>query len=97
MLSAWDRAGGSGQLPLEYLREKLPLLWQYLEAGTDGWDWRAYGVSAQGGEYDVPGGTASVEAKRLREQAEPSRRIVCMVERGKTAHDLTEPLQWLTA
>jgi len=107
MISAWDKVEGEKLAPDAFLREKLPLLGQYLEAGRDGWTSRVYGVSAQGGEYD--GNEANAEpvegqapkkagkgrdADRLREVDIPADRIR-LVFGDKESNDLTEPLQWL--
>ena len=107
MISAWDKAEGEKLAPDAFLREKLPLLAQYLEAGRDGWSSRVYGVSAQGGEYD--GNEANAEpvegrepkkagkgrdADRLREVDIPANRIR-LVFGEEESNDLTEPLQWL--
>jgi hypothetical protein len=96
MLSAWDKGTGEGLSPIEFLRQKLPLLHQYLENAGDNWNWRVYGVSAQGGEYeevkeDAP---AIAEARSLRELDVPSERIK-LVDETSSSHDLTEPLKWL--
>jgi hypothetical protein len=97
MVSAWDKAEGEGLKPEPFIRAKLPLLGQYLQSARDGWDWRVYGVSAQGGEYDQDNKVASQskpEAVRLRELNRPSERIKLVF--GETvSHDLTEPLEWL--
>lgn len=107
MISAWDKVEGEKLAPDAFLREKLPLLAQYLEAGRDGWASRVYGVSAQGGEYD--GNEANAEpvegeipkkarkgrdADRLREVDIPAHRIRLLFGE-KESNDLTEPLQWL--
>lgn len=96
MLSAWDKARGEGLTPEAYLAAKLPLLDQYLHREADGWTWRVYGVSAQGGEYDpIEEGAARVpEAEQLRNLDKPSTRIQ-LVGVGTETHDLTEPLAWL--
>jgi hypothetical protein len=95
MLAAWDKARSTTLTPDQYLRDKLPLVWQYLEANLDRWTWRVVGISAQGGDYEGPGGEARAEAERLRQQDEPSRRIQCVSGAEPPTHDLTEPLQWL--
>ena len=96
MLSAWDKAKGERLAPDAYLEAKLPLLAQYLRRGIDGWTYRIYGLSAQGGDYDQvdPAAVRQPEAEALRRLDQPSTRI-CLVERGPTTHDLTEPLAWL--
>lgn len=107
MISAWDKVEGEKLSPDAFLREKLPLLAQYLEAGRDGWVSRVYGVSAQGGEYDGNDANAETvegevpkkarkgrDADRLREVDIPANRIR-LVFGEEHSNDLTEPLQWL--
>lgn len=95
VLSAWDKAVGSGKRPEEYLTEHLPLLQQYLRHGLDkAWNVKVFGVSAQGGVYDEQGKPANEEAQRIREIDVPSERIAVVSAEGDS-HDLTEPLQWL--
>ena len=96
MLSAWDRARGEALAPEGYLGAKLPLLSQYLRRGADGWIWRVYGLSAQGGEYDRSEEDAErvPEAESLRTLSLPSKRIQLLGPEGET-RDLTEPLAWL--
>lgn len=87
MLSAWDKVAPEGRTPEGLLRERLALLDQYLRQGADGWRWRVYGVSAQGGDF-------ATEADVLRAKTVPSTRIRLVDERIES-HDLTEPLAWL--
>ena len=96
MLSAWDKASGEGLNPQAYLVAKLPLLAQYLQRGADGWLWRIYGLSAQGGDYDRtnPGAGRTTEAERLRNLDRPSERIR-LLEGEAESHDLTRPIAWL--
>ena len=96
MLSAWDTAREEGLAPESYLEAKLPLLSQYLCRGADGWNWRVYGLSAQGGEYDIreADGKRVREAEELRNLDRPSERIELVGPEGVT-HDLTAPLAWL--
>ena len=96
MLSAWDKVGEEGLAPGTYFDTKLPLLSQYLTSGADGWNWRVYGLSAQGGEYDTgeSDGHKVCEAEELRKLDRPSDRIELVGPEGVT-HDLTAPLAWL--
>ena len=96
MLSAWDKAREEGLTPEDYLGAKLPLLSQYLSRSADGWTWRVYGLSAQGGEYDraEPDAEPLAEAEELRALDRPSNRIQLLTPEGNT-HDITEPLAWL--
>jgi hypothetical protein len=108
MISAWDKVEGERLTPDAFLKQKLPLLAQYLEAARDGWSTRVYGVSAQGGEYDgneanaqpMDGdapkkkATKGHDAERLREVDIAANRIR-LVFGERESSDLTEPLQWL--
>jgi len=96
ILSAWDKVIAEGMLPEELLEVKLPLLKQYLNQQSDGWVWTAYGLSAQGGDYDRldPNTPLSSEAQAIRELDSASTRIR-LVGNGRESHDLTEPLVWL--
>lgn len=96
MLSAWDKAKGEELSPNDYLDSKLPLLGQYLRQGADGWNWRVYGISAQGGDYDPvePNKKTKPQAEELRNLDRPSTRI-SLVNTSTASHDLTEPLAWL--
>ena len=96
MLSAWDRVADEGLEPQAFLSTRLPLLDQYLRANADGWDWRVYGLSAQGGAYDSTDRLAlpTAEAEALRSLDQPSARIRLVSADAETC-DLTEPLAWL--
>ena len=108
MISAWDKVEGEKLTPDAFLKAKLPLLAQYIDAGRDGWTSRVYGVSAQGGEYDgneandeaLEGATPAKKIKkvpdadRLREVDIPANRIR-LVLGERESNDLTEPLRWL--
>lgn len=94
MLSAWDKVQTQGIMPAQYLERYLPFLHQYLRQATDGWEWRVYGVSAQGGSYDKAGEKIRSEAAIAILDQEPSLRIQ-LVHDDRTSHDLTEPLEWL--
>lgn len=96
MLSAWDKASPDDLSPEDFLKSKLPLLWQYLKRNGDSWTFRIYGLSAQGGDYDSNdsrGHTVS-EANELRALDQASKRIR-VVGSGVQSNDLTEPLEWL--
>lgn len=96
VLSAWDKAEGEGLSPQDYLEAKMPLLLQYLKRSVDGWSWRVYGLSAQGGDYDLvdPAAPRKPQAEVLREMDRASTRIRLISTTPET-HDLTEPLAWL--
>lgn len=96
MLSAWDKVCEEGLEPTAYLETKLPFLGQYLRCSADAWNWRVYGLSAQGGDYDstIANTPPNAEAEALRNLDYPSTRIRLVTGQTDT-HDLTEPLAWL--
>ncbi len=95
MLSAWDKAKDEQLTPDAFLEAKLPLLNQYLQQEADGWEWRIYGVSAQGDDYDKPDTKSpSAKTEALLDLDYPSTRIQ-LVSAQSQSHDLTEPLEWL--
>lgn len=94
MLSAWDKVQTQGLTPAQYLKRDLPFLHQYLRQAADGWEWRVYGVSAQGGPYDKADEKIRSEAAIAILDLEPSQRIQ-LVHDDRTSPDLTEPLEWL--
>lgn len=99
MLSAWDKAKGERLPPNEFLAKKLPLLHQFLLTNRAMWDWRVFGVSAQGGDYDSTknGATPKQEAEHLRSVDVPANRILLTEDGESESHDLTAPLAWLTS
>lgn len=98
MLSAWDKVVPENRTPEAFLAEWLPLFDQYLRSGADGWTWRVYGVSAQGGDYEADNkemtDTQRADLEALRTLDQPSMRIKVISEAG-VSHDLTEPVAWL--
>jgi hypothetical protein len=99
ILSAWDKVADEGQEPEDFLRERLPLLDQYLRSNSDEWKYRIFGVSAQGADYEKDNETLNsaqlTKLQRIRE-LEPSERIVVR-SNGAESCDLTEPIAWLAS
>ncbi|HST32933.1 MAG TPA: hypothetical protein VLJ80_05370 [Solirubrobacteraceae bacterium] len=89
-VSAWDRVAAEGLAPDQWLELNLPLLWQMLQTNGDAHPWRAFGVSAQGGDLEDP------EARLALAKCDPPGSRV-MVRDGDDSHDLTRPLSWLLA
>ena len=86
VVSAWDVV--LSKLSAEdWLSRELPLLHQFLLSNPDDFDFRVYGVSAQGGDV-----TSKQKDELLRKT--PSLRIQCE-GRDTEAHDLTAPVVWL--
>jgi hypothetical protein len=86
-VSAWDVVSNPKPSPVDWLARELPFLNQFLRNNTQSFDFRVYGISAQGG--DVTGEKRSELARTT-----PSRRIQC-VGPNAAPHDLTAPLAWL--
>jgi Double-GTPase 1 len=100
MLSAWNKVEDEGLNPEAFLAREVPLLDQYLLQGDGGWEFRIYGLSAQGGDYEpnLPEGEeidpdlkAKIDAIRRIEEA--SARIWLLSPGPST--DLTEPIAWV--
>lgn len=89
VISAWDVAEPDGLGPSEWLQVHLPLLWQFLSSTPERFPHRAFGVSAQGGDF-----SDTDDAKRLQEIQPPSQRVRIQ-EEGQSHRDITAPIKWL--
>lgn len=87
VVSAWDVVEPPDLEPVLWLKRELPLLHQFLNSNPDSFEFRVYGVSAQGG--DVTG----AHKDELVEKP-PSTRIICTGPETDP-HDLTSPIAWL--
>lgn len=97
VVSAWDTIGARFLLPQEYIKECLPLLWQYLKSNSDIFNAKYYGVSAQGVELHDVTLTEDENAQNVDlvlEQYEnnPVERIRVVDQFGNVSHDITLPL-----
>lgn len=88
IVSAWDVIADRRLSPEVWLRRELPLLHQFLQSNGSSFNFRIYGISAQGGNLDK-------EKDSLLEKI-PSERIECFGD-GVQPHDLTAPIHWLMA
>jgi hypothetical protein len=88
IVSAWDLVDGveSRKSPELWLRERLPLLHQYLVAHSDATPFLVFGVSAQGGDLDK-------DVDRLRMSHQASDRIL-VVQGRQRSRDITLPVRW---
>jgi Double-GTPase 1 len=89
VLSAWDRVDGQGVGPPEFIRMRLPLLWQFLIVNPERITFRAFGISAQGGDF-----SEANDAQRLLGIDPPSLRAI-VVDDDEKSHNVSRPLQWL--
>lgn len=88
LVSAWDMIENSNETknlkPEEYIREHLPLLWQYIASNVEFYNTVFFGISAQGG---------LVENKdKLLEIEDPCDRVFIIDNDGKRSGDITLPL-----
>lgn len=92
IVSAWDTVDGPlwGMVarPREWLSSALPMFVQYMDANSDEFAWRAFGVSAQGCDFMD---SAAVDALL----ALPYDRRPVVVTENDWTHDIAEPLRWL--
>jgi len=86
IISAWDVIAEPRPSPEVWLNRELPLLHQFLLSNGASFNFRVYGVSAQGGNLG--------EAKGTLLKKTPSERVECVGD-GVQPHDLTAPIHWL--
>lgn len=94
IISAWDKA--PPVTPDTWLKDRMPLLYQYLANHELAVPFRIYGVSAQGGSLpkkEKPD-TPSQRTELLKVKVAGER--IKVVGHGAGAHDLTHPIQWLS-
>jgi hypothetical protein len=88
ILSAWDLVDETeGITPDSWLEAQRPMLSQFLETNGDSWEFKVFGVSAQGGRLPA-------EKQHLEKVKIPSKRVR-IVGQNIAEHDLSAPLQWL--
>jgi adenylate kinase family enzyme len=89
VISAWDVVETPSLEPTHWLERELPLLYQFLISNPRSFEFRVFGVSAQGGD---------VKSDRKSElvMKTPSTRISC-IGPETDPHDLTSPIVWLMA
>jgi hypothetical protein len=89
IVSAWDLIHDP-VLPISWLENRLPLLFQFLVANADRRPFRIFGVSALGGDLEK-------DLAQLQNESVPARRIK-VVDSGLQPHkDLTAPIRFLLA
>ena len=86
VISAWDLVMTHQKKPGEWIRERLPLLSQFLRCNEERFPYKIFGVSAQGGAYS--------NRESLLEINQQSDRII-VVEEDNKSHDLCLPIVWL--
>ena len=92
VVSAWDMVKDHFNNPNEYLVRSLPMLHQFLNANCDTWDYRVFGISAQGGDYEK-----EKDMRELTNLTDLSKRAKLYGISTEEAHpnDVTFPVKWL--
>ena len=89
VVSAWDVVRAYVQSPREYVKAQLPLLDQFVQANSDTYQFKIFGVSALGGR-------PKEDKESLLAKSEPVRRIQVVDEGGAAVADgILAPLRWL--
>ncbi len=86
VISAWDLIKDDYNSPKDWLKRRLPLLDQYLNANENYIHCKIFGVSAQGGDYEK-------DIERLKKYNDPSERIL-VVDEDNSKLDITAPISW---
>ncbi|HEY5588988.1 MAG TPA: hypothetical protein VIK86_08540, partial [Candidatus Paceibacterota bacterium] len=88
IVSAWDTLEPKQfNIPEKFIKEQLPLLWQYLYSNAMLFSVSYFGISAQGGPLENEG-----DIEKLANVTEPVHRIMVMDNYGNFSHDVTLPL-----
>lgn len=88
--SAWDMGSGEEEMrPDQWLKLRLPLLWQMLESRKETRPYRVYGVSAQGGDVEDP------EVRARLAEIEPAYERMYVQSGEDTSTDISAPISWL--
>jgi hypothetical protein len=87
VVSAWDVVSGDRLPPDEWVRNRLPLLSQYLASNADFLQFKIFGISAQGGSL-------TKDRDRLLQIASPSNRVLVVCGTDSSA-DISWPVRWL--
>lgn len=88
VLSAWDLIG-DGSMPEDFVKNKLPLLWQYVFSNSKYFKTLFYGVSAQGGSLD--------NSEELLKNENPCDRVIVVDNKGNISKDITLPLSMVVS
>ena len=91
IISAWDSILKTDMniTPMKWIKRQCPLFYQYIQTNSSFFQLNVYGISAQGGDYDVEN-----ELDKLMAINKPSDRIIVMDD-GKKQNNITSPVKWL--
>jgi hypothetical protein len=86
VVSAWDLLENHETCPEDWLRKRLPLLFQYLKSNVKTFPFEVYGVSAQGGDLDS-------DMEVLQKTMRPSERIRVVRKGDSSCNNITLPIE----
>ncbi|WP_316801593.1 TRAFAC clade GTPase domain-containing protein [Pedobacter frigidisoli] len=89
VISAWDEQMASHKSPAKWLEKNMPLLNQYLITNPELFQFKVFGISAQGGSISEAESVLS-----LRKVPEPAERIIVQ-EEDKTHKNICAPIEWI--
>lgn len=96
IISAWDAISQDGVTPSFWFKREYPLLDQFLESNAGSFEYRVYGVSAQGGEVPkAEDAEAEHQSRNRLLSITPSERVSCVLE-NVVSNDLTLPVCWIS-
>lgn len=87
IISAWD-VYNEYSYPSDLLKEKMPLMWQFIETNKEKYEITYWGVSAQGGSLED-----DKQKKCLKQKINPMEKIIVVGENGERSNDLTKILE----
>ncbi len=88
IVSAWDMyVKDKYKEPEQVLKDKVPLIWQYLQTNEERFECEYWGISAQGGNLD----NKKIQQK-LAGYDDPNKRILLVNYLGKKSNDITKIL-----
>lgn len=88
IVSAWDMyVKDKYKEPEQVLKDKVPLIWQYLQTNQEHFECEYWGISAQGGSLDN-----KKNQQKLAGYDDPSKRIIVVNYLGKKSNDITKIL-----
>jgi len=86
IVSAWDMYSEC-ELPEKVLKDRVPLVWQYLHTNEEHFHCEYWGISAQGGDLSI-----EKEKQKLLEYENNIERIIVVNHRGEKSNDITSIL-----
>ncbi len=93
VISAWDAQlmVDASVTPQSWLESDVPLLAQFIEANSEHLPTLAFGISAQGGDYENPDELAHLQGHVTDYIA----RVIVSTNTGSKSHDITLPVAWI--